>query len=291
MAPARPVLVSVLIVNYHAYAELSDCLHSLAPFLTGDVEVIVVDHAGDAASAASLRDRHPWVQLIAVQDNPGFAAGVNRAARTAAGEYFLLLNPDCLVKHDVMHVLADWLDRHGHVGVAGALVREPDGSIQPSARRFPNLTTGFAGRTTWMSRLWPGNPWTRRNLVVADGGEPVVVDWVTGACMMIRRRAFEAVGGMDERFFLYWEDADLCARLGAAGWPTVYCTQAAVTHLTSRSSAHAPTQSLVAFHQSAYRYFRKHSRHAALASPFVFLLLYGRLALKLAWNWLRTGSG
>jgi GT2 family glycosyltransferase len=278
----------VLIVNYHAYTELSDCLHSLAPFLSGDVEVIVVDHSSEPASAAALRSRYPWLQIMEAQQNPGFAAGVNRAARAAAGEYFLLLNPDCLVNDDVVHVLAEWLNRHGDVGVAGALVREPDGSIQPSARRFPNLTTGFAGRTTWMSRLWPGNPWTRRNLVAADAAaEPAVVDWVTGACMMIRRRAFEAVGGMDERFFLYWEDADLCMRLRAAGWPTVYCTQAAVTHLTSRSSAHARTQSLVAFHESAYLYFRKHSRHAAIASPFVFLLLYGRLALKLAWSWLR----
>jgi GT2 family glycosyltransferase len=101
--------------------------------------------------------------------------------------------------------------------------------------------------------------------------------------MMIRRTAFEAVGGMDEQFFLYWEDADLCLRLRRAGWSTVYNPSAGITHLTGRSSTHVPSESLVAFHRSAYRYFRKHSGPlAGIAAPFVFLALYGRLALKLA---------
>jgi GT2 family glycosyltransferase len=288
VSPARPALVSVLIVNYHAYAELSDCLRSLAPFLLDDVEVIVVDHAGEPAAAKALRDDYLWVQLLEVDRNPGFAAGVNHAARAARGEYLLLLNPDCLVDEDVVHDLARWLADHPTVGAAGALVREPDGSIQSSARSFPNVTTGFAGRTTWLSRMWPGNPWTRRNLVPAGASpEPITVDWVSGACMMVRRSAFDAVGGMDERFFLYWEDADLCRRLKSAGWPTVYYTRTGITHLTGRSSAREPTQSLVAFHRSAYLYFRKHGRYATVAAPLVFLVLYARLGLKILWSGIR----
>jgi hypothetical protein len=222
--------------------------------------------------------------LIDISSNPGFAAGVNRGARDARGKYLLLLNPDCIVEQDVAHTLATWLDEHPRVGAAGPLVREHDGSVQASARRFPDMTTGFAGRTSWLSRVWPRNRWTRRNLVTRDVlPGPIEVDWVSGACMMVRRTAFESVGGMDEQFFLYWEDADLCFRLKRAGWSTIYNPVVAVTHLTGSSSALARKQALIAFHHSAYRYFRKHGgRVARAAAPAVFLVLQARLLLKLA---------
>ena len=177
--------------------------------------------------------------------------------------------------------------------VAGGLVRESDGSIQASARRFPNVTTGFAGRTSWLTRVWPSNVWTRRNLVAReDQRGPIEVDWVSGACMMVRRVAFEAVGGMDEQFFLYWEDADLCFRLRRAGWLTVYNPAVGITHFTGRSSALTRKQSLIAFHRSAFRYFFKHGgRFSRAVSPVVFLALYARLFLKLATLELgRTGA-
>jgi hypothetical protein len=125
---------------------------------------------------------------------------------------------------------------------------------------------------------------TRRNLVAQEGQhDPVEVDWVSGACMMVERNAFESVGGMDEQFFLYWEDADLCFRLKRAGRLTVYNPVPGITHLTSRSSALVRKQSLIAFHRSAYRYFRKHGgRLARAAAPLAFLALYARLFLKLA---------
>jgi GT2 family glycosyltransferase len=223
--------------------------------------------------------------VIEMKNNPGFGAGVNRAALGARGKYLLLLNPDCTVDDDVPHELAAWLDQHPHVGVLGARVEERDGSIQPSARRFPDLTTGVAGRTSWLRSVWPTNPWTRRNLVGLEGSrDPVQVDWVSGACMMVRRAAFESIGGMDEEFFLYWEDADLCFRLKRAGWSTVYNPSVGVTHLTGGSRAFAKKRALIAFHRSAYRYFRKNGgRMARAAAPAVFLVLQARLLLKLAW--------
>jgi GT2 family glycosyltransferase len=283
-APAgRSIFVSILMVNYRAYDELASCLDSLRPFLGDDLEVIVVDHVSEPAAAARLVQRFPWVQLIPVSANPGFAAGVNRAARAATGRHFLLLNPDCVVDGDIAHALAEWLEGHARVAAAGGLVRESDGTVQASARRFPNFTTGFAGRTSWLSRVWPTNRWTRRNLVAReDLRSPIEVDWVSGACMMVRREAFEAVGGMDERFFLYWEDADLCFRLSRAGWLTVYNPVVGITHFTGRSSALARKQSLIAFHRSAFRFYVKHGgRLGRLISPLVFLVLYARLFVKL----------
>jgi GT2 family glycosyltransferase len=276
------VVVSILIVNFRAYAELTACLNSLQSSLSNDLEVIVVDHATDSSAANQLRDLFPWIHLIADRANPGFAAGVNRASRDAKGRYLLLLNPDCVVCEGVPEMLAAWLDAHPRVGVCGAEIRELDGSIQFSARRFPSLSAAFAGRTTFLTRVWPTNPWTRRNLVGRDAVEPIQVDWVSGACMMVRRAAFNEIGGMDERFFLYWEDADLCARLASRGWSTVYNPSTRVTHLTGRSSALVQRRALIEFHNSAFRYFRKHAGSVARsASPLVLLGLRLRLAIKL----------
>jgi hypothetical protein len=274
-----------LVVNFRAYAELASCLESLRRFVADDTEVIVVDHLSEPLAAAVVERTFPWIQFIARTSNPGFAAGVNRAAQAASGRYLLLLNPDSIVDGDVNHVLAAWLDDHPDVGACGALVRQDDGSVQPSARRFPDVTTAFAGRTTWLTRAWPGNPWTRRNLVVQRVLEDAVeVDWVTGACMMLRREAFDAVGGMDDGFFMYWEDADLCFRLKRAGWSTAYNPAVGITHLTGRSSATARRQSLIAFHRGAYRYFAKHAGGLSrAATPAVFLALEVRLWLKLYW--------
>jgi GT2 family glycosyltransferase len=278
--------VAILLVNFRAYVELTACLETLERFVGDDLEVIVVDHATDRVAASHLTQRFPWLRLIATAENPGFAAGVNRAARAASSTYLLLLNPDCAVTTDIARPLAGWLDAHPHVGACGALVREPNGTIQASARRFPDVTTGLAGRTSWLSRRWPGNRWTRRNLGPSDAGNPRIVDWVTGACMMVRREAFDAVGGMDEQFFLYWEDADFCFRLGRAGWLTIYNPRVEVLHLTGRSSAFARQAALIAFHRSAYRYFRKHSGRAAkVFAPCVYLILQARLLIRLAALW------
>lgn len=279
-APSSPAL-AVVIVNYLAYDHLERCLESLLPFVAPGDEVVVVDHQAQPQSLDRLARRFPGGRFIAVPGNPGFAAGVNRGVRETATDYVLLLNPDCIVTSDP-RPLAAWLAAHSKAAVCGGIVRESDGTIQASARRFPGITTGFAGRTSWLTRLWPGNPFTARNLVSDRLREPIQVDWVSGACMMVRRAAVESIGGMDERFFLYWEDADLCKRLRQAGWLTYYSPDAAVIHLTGRSSEHAKTASLVAFHRSAHRYFLKHGgKAAALASPFVFLALQLRLLIAL----------
>jgi GT2 family glycosyltransferase len=271
--------LSVVIVNYLAYGPLADCLESLARFVPS-ADIVVADHQTQPPPLERLRAKFPSVRFLPSADNPGFAAGVNRGVAATTGDYVLLLNPDCIVSADPYR-LAAWLADHPNAAVCGGIVREADGTIQASARRFPGVTTGLAGRTSWLTRVWPDNPWTRRNLVGAPS-EPIEVDWVSGACMMVRRAAFLAVGGMDEQFFLYWEDADLCKRLKDAGWTTYYHPGASVIHLTGRSSQHAPEASLVAFHDSAYRYYRKHGgRRAAVLAPLSYLALRTRLRFKL----------
>ena len=279
----REAIVSVLIVNYHAYDELAACLDSLERQTVANLDVIVVDHDTDAASCDRLKERAPWARFTQTAANPGFAAGVNRAAAMAHGRFLYLLNPDTVADPEVCSTLVGWLEHHPEVGAVGSLVRDPDGSLQASARRFPDVTTALAGRTTWLTRLLPGNSMSRRNLLTAPHvRSPIQVDWVSGASVMIRREAFEAIGGMDEGFFLYWEDADLCHRLGQAGWWTTYHPESGVTHLCGRSSR-SNAASIVAFHRSAYRYYRKHGGVAArLCAPIVYVLLNIRMLLLLS---------
>jgi N-acetylglucosaminyl-diphospho-decaprenol L-rhamnosyltransferase len=271
---------TVVIVNYRAYAELQSCLASLAR-CEPDAAIVVVDHAADFAEASRLSAAFPRVAYRATHENPGFGAGVNAAAREAGAGALLLLNPDCELTMPLLGPLLSVLEHDSAAGVVGGLVRESDGTVQASARRFPDATTGLAGRTSWLSRVAPDNPLTRRNLTTDPSAGLRQVDWVSGALMLIRRETFDAIGGFDERFFLYWEDADFCRRAARAGWSTWYAPDAEVVHRTARASRHAPVRSLAAFHVSAFRYHWKHGGvWARLASPVTALVLAARFLVR-----------
>ncbi len=247
-------------------------------------EILVVDHAPESAALGAIRTRFPHARILEAEENRGFGAGMNAAARLARGEYLLLLNPDTIVASDLVDTLAGWLDAHAAVGIVGPLVRTADGRIEPSARRFPGWSTVFGGRRSWLTRLWPGNPAARRNLLTGPTvADPIDVDWVSGACLMMRRDVYTTLGGFDEGFFMYWEDADLCLRARRGGWRVSYHPGASVTHLGARASAQRSREAAIAFHQSVYRYYLKHGgRGRRLLAPFVFAALKLRLWLTLA---------
>jgi GT2 family glycosyltransferase len=274
--------VSILIVGYHAYDELDRCLASIAQHEPA-AEVVVVDHDADATRARALTQAHPGVNYVPRQVNPGFGAGVNYASRLATASRFLILNPDVELRGPVVQRLDACLESHADVAIVGGLIREARGTIQPSARRFPEASTAFGGRTSLLTRISPGNPLTRRNLAPSGSLDCAVgVDWVTGAFMMIRADVFRALGGFDERFFMYWEDSDFCLRARSAGWKTMYEPRAEAMHLTGRSRRHAPVRAMVAFHVSAFRHYWKHgSIPARLLSPLVAAGLLVRFAVRL----------
>lgn len=253
--------------------------------------VIVIDHAFSADRLKAIAQRFAWARFIAEPGNPGFAAAVNRGVRDCTTPYVIVLNPDCVLNGGIRNRLASYLDASPDVGVVGPRMLDEGGRLQPSARRFPDVTTAFGGRRSWLTATAPGNWFSRRNLLLtAEDTAPKQVDWVSGACMMIRREAFERVGGMDERFFLYWEDADFCRRLAEAGWRTMWHPGAEVTHFGAGSSRFAPYASLIAFHHSAYRYYRKHAGLIGRGvAPLVALLLGLRLLSALTFTRVRAG--
>ena len=250
---------AVLIVNYLVYEDLDRALASLEPWLAADDEIVVVDQASDPARLADAQVRHPRVRWVPNRENTGFAAGVNLAARQTNAPHLLLLNPDTVVEGDIMSVLSEWLATHPDVGVVGPRVLNDDGSVQPSARRFPGLSTVFGGRSTWLTRHFPGNWLSERNLPGRESGAPIVVDWIAGSCLMTRREVFDRAGGFDEGFFLYWEDADFCRRVSGLGLRSVYLPRVVVRHVGGRSAERDPGPAIRAFHRSAYRLSQKYA--------------------------------
>lgn len=272
-----PLPVSLLIVNFRVYDDLDRCLAAVACALRPGDEVIVFDQESDEAKRAAVAARHPGVRWIASPRNVGFAAGVNRAAAAARTPRLLWLNPDAVISAPVIEALDAWLTSHPQTGCVGPRVVDEDGRVQASARRFPDLTTAIAGRSTWLTRHFPDNWLTRHNLPARTADRPQTVDWLAGSCLLTRRDLFERLGGLDEGFFLYWEDADYCRRAAALGFGCTYLPTVSVRHAVGRSAALNPATAIRAFHASAYRMFVKHAGPLGrLSAPIVRLALWTR---------------
>jgi GT2 family glycosyltransferase len=261
--------VSVVIVNYNAGDHLRVCLASLADTLQGvPWDAVVVDNSStDGSSRVAEQFRH-CVEVVRSETNVGFGSGVNRGVAATRGDLVLIINPDCRAVAGLVQALAGQMAQNPGCAVAGPRVLDPDGSVQGSARGDPTLLTGLFGRTSVLSRLFPGAAPVRANVKAAEalksGRSCVAVDWVSGACMLVRRAPFEEVGGFDEGYFLYWEDADLCRRLRARGYKICYVPGASVVHLVGQSSRTVRALAVREFHRSAYRYY---STHVARSAP------------------------
>ncbi len=254
--------VSAVIVNYNSGSALASTLASLSEGFDGLAwEAVVVDNASTDGSEQAAEGK-PNVRLVRHESNVGFAAGVNIAAAASSAPFLLVLNPDCRLRGGTGLLLLSELRRHPTCAVMGPAILDPSGTLQESARGDPDILTGLFGRTSVLSRVFPNSKITRRNLrasVLRDTNDSSQqVDWVSGACMLIRGDALASVGGFDEGYFLYWEDADLCRRLRKAGWETRYLRTASATHDVGQSSQHARGLANREFHRSAYRYFSTH---------------------------------
>ena len=200
------------------------------------MDVTVVDNASGDGSAEMVSQEFPWVRLIRNECNTGFGQAHNQAMRSAVGRYFLVLNSDATPMPGALRAMISFLDGHPRVAVAGPRLRYPDGSVQPSRRRFPTLATLFL-ESTQLQRLSPDNAVLRRYYVAdRSDDEPQEVDWLVGACLCVRASAAADVGLFDERFFMYSEELDWCRRFRAAGWGVAYVPSAEVVHLEGASS-------------------------------------------------------
>ena len=204
--------------------------------------------------------------------NLGYGTATNRGAAASTSEFVLVCNPDLEVPADAVETLADALDRDPGLALVGPLIRTPSGDRYPSARQFPSMID--AAGHAMLGIFAPDNRFTRsyqRSELDATGADAsgigtVDVDWVSGACFLVRREAFEEVGGFDESFFMYLEDVDLCWRLERAGWRVGYVPAAEVTHLQGRSTDRHPYRMILEHHRSLLRFAARSSTgwHRAL---------------------------
>ena len=280
--------VSAVLVNYNAGRELRRALQSIADELAERPwEAVVVDNASSDGSTAIVAEFAPRTRLLHNTENVGFARGVNQGIEASTSPTLLIMNPDCELVPGAVDALAAVLRDNPSCAVAGPRILNPDGSVQGSARGDPDMVTGFFGRTTLLRRLLPGLAVSRRNVIAAggisDSGDSVVVDWVSGACMLARRDSLREIGGFDDRYFLYWEDADVCRRLRSRGYHIRYAPQATAVHQVGRSSGTAREASIRAFHESAYLYYATHVASGTYdpKRPLARLLLETRCRLQL----------
>jgi GT2 family glycosyltransferase len=277
--------VTAIVVNFNAGDELRQALASIARELAGrEWEGFVVDNASQDGSAAIAQEFAPAVSLIANAANVGFGRAVNQALARARAPFVLIMNPDCRLEPGAVAALEAELRREPQCAIAGPRILDPDGSVQGSARGDPDMFTGFFGRSTALRRLMPWLPASRRNVVdvsVPAGAPSLAVDWLSGACVLARHEALVAERGFDERYFLYWEDADLCRRLRTRGYEVRYVPAATAVHRVGLSSRTARGPSVRAFHDSAYLYYATHVAPGALNPK--RLLARGLLALRCWW--------
>ena len=276
--PALPVELSVVVVNFNTGQLLGECLASVRRF-AGDVdlEVLVVDNASTDGSMDVLRE-HPEVQGLRNASNVGFARAVNQALAVAKGRFVLLLNPDTRIESPVFRQLLAFAEAHPGAGIVGPRLVNPDGTLQTSAYRFPTLVQA-AGTILGLKRLVPvtwlrarAGRWLGRWFGQFDAHRaPRQVDLVTGACMLVRRQVLDAIGGLDPRFFLYFEEKDYCLRARRAGFGTYFDPSAEVVHVIGGSSRSNPGITVVERCRSMRQY---HDKHGGAATRLVLRGLF-----------------
>ena len=281
---------AVVIVNYRTPRLVVDCLRTLAGEVAAEpgLRAVVVDNAsGDdslAVIAAAFRDEGwTWAELKPLDRNGGFAFGNNAAIRALlAGpnppRFVWLLNPDTLVRPGAATALIDFLEDHPEVGIIGGRLEFPDGTPQTAAFRFPSLLGELEDtiRIGLVSRMLG-----RFRVAGPIRDEPHRTDWVNGASLMVRREVFETVGLMDEGYFLYFEETDLCRRARRAGWPIWHVPASRVVHLEGQSTgvtganlSEKPRPRY--WFDSRARYFRKHlGATLALVADLIFIVGFG----------------
>lgn len=251
--------VSVIIVTYNSRAVLGPCLESLKrQTLFRQTEVLVVDNASSDGTPELIRTEYPWVELVRGSENVGYSRGVNLGIRRAQGDYLLVLNPDTVVQEDSIAKLVDFMNGAPNAGIVGPKLIFHDGNLQYSCRRFYNWKVLVLRRTP-LGKIFKNSKAVSDHLMQDFDHESTKdVDWILGACMMVRRKAVESVGLMDERFFLYFEDVDWCYRMRQKGWTVYYHPDSVVVHNYARDSAQKVlNRSFIAHLASLIRYYEK----------------------------------
>jgi N-acetylglucosaminyl-diphospho-decaprenol L-rhamnosyltransferase len=243
----------VVVVTYSPGASLGAFLSSLPGATTLPYEVVLADNGStDGAPEAAVG---PGVRLLPTGGNLGYGRGANAGAAGAGSDWIVVANPDVVWEPGSLDELLAAAERWPTAGCLGPAIRTPTGQLYPSARAFPSLGRGIGHAL--LGWCWPSNRWTRGYR--AEAGRPVEgkTGWLSGSLMLLRRSAFEQVGGFDPSYFMYCEDMDLCRRLGEAGWTNVYVPSAVITHTGGHATSRLAGVMVAEHHRALYRYLSR----------------------------------
>jgi len=255
--------VRVVVVTYSPGESLAAFLDSLGDATSRHVRVVLADN-GSTDGAPEAAAERPGVELLPTGGNLGYGGGANVGAGLLAGTgasaaassgdepWLVVANPDITWHKGALDTLLDAAERWPRGGAFGPAILTPRGDLYPSARAFPTLGRGVGHAL--LGWWWPANPWTRSYRQESGGPVEGRAGWLSGSCMLLRRSAFDEVGGFDPGYFMYFEDLDLCRRLADAGWESVYVPTAVVEHTGAHSTSRNRNAMLRAHHRSAYRY-------------------------------------
>lgn len=251
------VSLAIVVVTYNSRREIDACLSSLFTDLgTRTAQVIVVDNASSDGTAAHIAAHWHAVTLLAQTTNRGFAAANNIGIATTASDAVLLLNPDTVVQPGAIAAMLTALNTHLNAGVVGPMLLNADGSLQSSCRDFPSLFRDFIGMTELyrigVVRRWLG----RRMSALSNHCCARAVDWLSGACLLVRRAVVDTIGQMNEGFYMYSEELDWQYRMAQRGWLAWFEPAAHITHLGGASTAPLPGQRIVWQYQSIWRFYK-----------------------------------
>lgn len=250
-----PSSVFVVTVTHNTGETLESFLASLTEASSQPLTVVIVDNASiDLSSERASANAH-GASILELSNNLGYGAGVSAGIDAGAtdSEYVLISNPDVTFAPGAIDALVRAADELTTAGSFGPKILDAEGHTYPSARNLPSLRNGVGH--AFFSKVWPNNPWSRNYRSDQDyGSERRRAGWLSGACLLVRKSAYDAVGGFDPRFFMYFEDVDLGARLGKLGWSNIYVPDAVVTHTGAHSTSGSAKRMERAHHNSAYIY-------------------------------------
>lgn len=260
--------LSIVIVTWNARDVLLDALESIEREILGrqdegriEVETLVVDNGSRDGSVEAARERFGWAEVIALDENIGFAAGNNVGLHRAKGRHMVLLNSDTVVLPDALERCVRYLDAHPEVGVVGPQLLNPDRSKQNCIHNYPSLATELVPKGL-LEKLLPGRYPSKRY----EHPEPIPVQAVLGACLFVRKEVVDQVGPMPEDYFFFLEETDWCFRIAQAGWRIMHIPDAHVVHIFGVSTKKKiPADTRIEYHRSLYHFFRK-NRSAGMAA-------------------------
>lgn len=246
--------LTVVTVTYSPGPHLDRFLATLSLATERPVTVIMADNGSTDGTPEEAVQRYPNARLLRTGGNLGYGTAVNRAVAevTPESEFVVVANPDVQWGPRSIDILLEAAERWPRAGSLGPLIRDPDGSVYPSARHVPSLIRG--GMHAVVGPFWKTNPWTAEYRQERMEPSERPVGWLSGSCLLLRRSAFEEVSGFDERYFMYMEDVDLGDRLGKAGWQNVYVPSAEILHDKGHATGRDPARNLAAHHTSTYTF-------------------------------------